>query len=59
MELEQLFNSNYSLYIFFYLFGFISIYLIDKYIFPQENSTEKIYIIQESIEDQKNINIIN
>jgi tRNA A37 threonylcarbamoyladenosine dehydratase len=56
MELEQLFNSNYSLYIFFYLFGFISIYLIDKYIFPQENSTEKIYIIQESIEDKKNLN---
>ena len=52
MEIKPLNFSEYIHYIFFYLFGFFIFYLIDKYIFPQENNSERIYIIQDD-ENQK------
>ena len=57
MNIEKLYNSNYFQYIFFYSLGFVIFYLIDKYIFPQENESEKIYIIQENNDEIKNQNI--
>ena len=45
--IQSYFNyTNYFQNIFFYFLGFSIFYLIDKYIFPQENNSEKICIIQ-------------
>ena len=52
MEIKPINFSEYIHYIFFYLFGFFIFYLIDKYIFPQENNSERIYIMQDD-ENQK------
>ena len=48
MDIIQLYlnYTNYFQNIFFYFLGFSIFYLIDKYIFPQENNSEKICIIQ-------------
>ena len=57
MENDLYFISNIIQYIFYYLFGFISFYIIHEYLFPQKNDSEKIYVIQENKEEQKQINI--
>ena len=45
--IQSYFNyTNYFQNIFFYFLGFSIFYLIDKYIFPQENNSEKICILQ-------------
>ena len=60
MELEKLFiSNNYIQYIFYYLLGFIVFYLIDKYMFPNEAESEKILIIKDDEQEQKNLYIKN
>ena len=56
MDIIQLYlnYTNYFQNIFFYVLGFSIFYIIDKYIFPQENISEKICVIQE-----KKLNKIN
>ena len=56
MDIIQLYlnYTNYFQNIFFYVLGFSIFYIIDKYIFPQENNSEKICVIQE-----KKLNKIN
>ena len=56
MDIIQLYlnYTNYFQNIFFYVLGFSIFYIIDKYIFPQENNPEKICVIQE-----KKLNKIN
>ena len=45
--IQSYFNyTNYFQNIFFYFLGFSIFYLIDKYIFPLENNSEKICILQ-------------
>jgi hypothetical protein len=56
MEIKPINFSEYIHYIFFYLFGFFIFYLIDKYIFPQENNSERIYIMQD--DEKLYLNII-
>ena len=56
MEFEKFcILNNYIQYVFYYLFGFIIFYLIDKYIFPNEEESEKIIVIKEDEQEQKNI----
>ena len=57
MEIKSINFSEYIHYIFFYLFGFFIFYLIDKYIFPQENNSERIYIIQDDENQKRQTNI--
>lgn len=58
MEFEKFcILNNYIQYVFYYLFGFIIFYLIDKYIFPNEEESEKIIVIKEDEQDEKNIYI--
>ena len=58
MEFEKFcILNNYIQYVFYYLFGFIIFYLIDKYIFPNEEESEKIIVIKEDEQEQKNIYI--
>ena len=58
MEFEKFcILNNYIQYVFYYLFGFIIFYLIDKYIFPNEEESEKIIVIKEYEQEQKNIYI--
>ena len=57
MEINPINFSEYFHYIFFYLFGFFIFYLIDKYIFPQENNSERIYIIQDDENQKRQTNI--
>ncbi len=62
MELEKFcicFSNNYIQYIFYYLLGFIVFYLIDKYMFPNEAESEKILIIKDDEQKQKNLYIKN
>jgi len=62
MELEKFcicFSNNYIQYIFCYLLGFIVFYLIDKYMFPNEAESEKILIIKDDEQKQKNLYIKN
>ena len=60
MELEKFYiSNNYIQYSFYYLLGFFIFYLIDKYIFPNEKEPEKIIIIKEDEQEQKNLNIKN
>ena len=56
MDIIQLYlnYTNYFQNIFFYVLGFSIFYIIDKYIFFQENNSEKICVIQE-----KKLNKIN
>ena len=59
MELEQLYSDfpDFFQHIFFYILGFVIFYLIDKYIFPQSNEPDKIFIIPENDLEERQIYI--